>query len=158
MSKLVWWNIDAVSRIVYIERKPPDKNRPKPKAGWRIKRKQVTMGFLVFLKKVFGANDEVDEEIIEARKRHNIAVEGPEKKEKRNRVEEMKKRREEDRGEFDVWEELKYYRQNFFLGGWASRKIGFTPNDDKPKEELEALERKREEKRQLKEEKKMRGQ
>lgn len=117
------------------------------------------MGFWSFMKKVFGADDdEVDDEIIAARKRLNIEVGEGGKEEEINSAEERKKRRQEEIAQYDVWEDLKYYRQTFFLGGWASRKFGLRPeSSDKLKEELEELERKREEKRRLKEEKKMRG-
>lgn len=93
------------------------------------------MGFFSFLKKVFGGEDEDEKELDAARARHGITV---------DKNEMNKDRTEEDRFAegYDVWEELRNYRSNFFVGNWVSKK--FRPiGEEKVKKELEELEKKR---------------
>jgi hypothetical protein len=93
------------------------------------------MGLLSFLKKVFGGEDEDEAELDAARARHGIIV---------DKKEMDKARTEEERfGEdYDVWEDLKNFRINFFMGSWASKK--FRPvGEDKVRKQLEELEKKR---------------
>lgn len=93
------------------------------------------MGFLSFLKKVFGGEDEDEKELDAARARHGITV---------DKAEMDKARTEQERfaEEYDVWEEIKNYRTNFFVGNWINRKF-HTVGEEKVKKQLEELEKKR---------------
>jgi hypothetical protein len=104
------------------------------------------MGFLSFIKKIF-TSDDVDEATLDAaRARHGIKVGEKDKVPSKKRLTEA----ERFGRDYDVWEELHYFRSNFFLGRWASRK--FRPiGEDKLKKKLEELEKKREEERRKKE-------
>jgi hypothetical protein len=94
------------------------------------------MGFFSFVKKVFaGEEDEDEKELDAARSRHGIVVDKKEMDKRRTEQEEFAEN-------YDVWEDLKNYRSNFFMGSWINRK--FKPvGDDKVKKELEELEQKR---------------
>lgn len=94
------------------------------------------MGLLSFFKKVFTGEDEKQEkELDEARARHGIQV---------DKVEMNKKTSYEERfgEEYDVWEDIRNIRSNFFLGTWASRKFHIV-GEDKVKKQLEDLDKKR---------------
>ena len=95
------------------------------------------MGFLSFMKKVIGMEGEDDPAIIAARARHGI---DPDK------LEEKERKSEQDRftEQFDVWEEIRNIRMNFFIGNWASKKFRII-GEDKVKKQLADLEKKREE-------------
>jgi len=104
------------------------------------------MGFFSFIKNVFGGEDEDEMELDAARARHGIMV---------DKKEMNKKQTEEERfaENYDVWEDLKNYRSNFFMGSWVNKK--FHPvGEEKVKKQLEELEKKRqaEEKRKRGEE------
>ena len=105
------------------------------------------MGFLSFIKKLFTCGD-VDKAALNAvRARHGIKVDENEK------VSVNESPVEIDRSvrEYNVWEEIRNYRSNFFFGSWATRK--FHPfGEDKVKKQLAELEKKREEERKKKEE------
>jgi hypothetical protein len=104
------------------------------------------MGFLSFVKKWFTGTD-VDEAALDAaRARHGIKVS---QKEKRS-VNKSKAEKEPYAPEYDVWEELRYFRSSFFIGRWASRKLR-PIGEDKLKKKLAELEKKREEERRKKE-------
>lgn len=102
------------------------------------------MGFISFWKRVFIGEIDDDPELRAARSRHNIDV-GEEKGQRKG------DREEEARKPYDPWEDIDNMRRNFFMGSWASRKFRVI-GEDKLKADLEALERKREEKRKAKEE------
>ena len=102
------------------------------------------MGLVSFFKKLFGGGgDEGDEELRAARARHGIKTGEDRPAEKRGR--------KPDKEPYNPWEDIDNLRRNFLMGGWASRKIRLG-GQDKLREELEALERKREEERRRKEE------
>jgi hypothetical protein len=103
------------------------------------------MGFFSFFKKVFAGDIDEDDPVLNAaRARHNIDM-GETKEEK-------ERRRREEAQKYDPWEEIDNMRRNFFMGSWASRQVRWRPRHDKLREELEEIERKREEKRKAKEE------
>ena len=93
------------------------------------------MGLFSFIKKVFGGEDEDEKELDAARARHGITVD----------KKEMDKTRTEEEifaENYDVWDDLKNYRSNFFMGSWVNKK--FRPiGEEKVKKQLEALEKKR---------------
>jgi hypothetical protein len=90
------------------------------------------MSFFDFFKKIFSADDDVnDAELNAARARHGITVDpNAEKEEERA-----------EREAYDPWEEVKNARMNFFVGSWASKKFRIV-GEDKVKAELAALEKK----------------
>ena len=94
------------------------------------------MGFLSFMKKVIGVESEDDAELNAARARHGINPDTPDEKTKseQNRFAEQ----------YDVWEEIRNIRSNFFIGNWATKKFHVV-GEDKVKKQLEELEKKREE-------------
>ncbi len=98
------------------------------------------MGVFSFLKKVFAGESADEEELDAARRRHGIVLTGKEKLEARRPTTEA----ERFAAEFDVWEELKNYRWNFFVGNWVARKI-HPVGEEKVKRDLERLEKKRQE-------------
>jgi hypothetical protein len=95
------------------------------------------MGFLSFMKKIIGGEDEDDAELNAARARHGINPDKLDKKEPKS----AQKRFTE---EYDVWEEIRNIRTNFFIGNWANKKFRVV-GEDKVKKQLEELEKKREE-------------
>ena len=97
------------------------------------------MGFLSFMKKVLGGESEDDAELNAARARHGIDI---------NEPDENKPKSEQERftENYDVWEEIKNIRTNFFIGNWANKKFRVI-GEDKVKKQLEDLEQKREEER-----------
>jgi len=95
------------------------------------------MGFLSFMKKVIGVEDEDDAELNAARARHGINPDKLDEKEPKS----TQKRFTE---EYDVWEEIRNIRTNFFIGNWANKKFRVV-GEDKVKKQLEELEKKREE-------------
>jgi len=95
------------------------------------------MGFLSFMKKVIGVEDENDAEILAARARHGINLDKLDEKEPKS----AQKRFTE---EYDVWEEIRNIRTNFFIGNWATKKFRVV-GEDKVKKQLEELEKKHEE-------------
>jgi len=100
------------------------------------------MGFLSFLRKIFGGEDKDEVELDAARARHGIVVD---KKE----IDRTKTQSEHFGEEYDPWEELKNYRMNFFFGGWMTKK--FRPiNDDKVRKQLDELDKKRQEEEEQK--------
>jgi hypothetical protein len=99
-----------------------------------------------FFKKLLGMEEEeISEEIREARARHGIHV---------DETEDLKPKsnsRDDGRGEYDAWDELRNLRTNFFFGSWATRRYRrLTHHDDKLKQELEKVAREREEKERRK--------
>ena len=94
------------------------------------------MGIKSFLKKVFTSDADEDAELKSARARHNIVVDEDKKVEKRDK--------RKAPGPYDAWEEIDNVRRNFLLGSWASRKFRVI-GEDKLKQDLEALRKKREE-------------
>jgi hypothetical protein len=95
------------------------------------------MGFLSFMKKVIGVEDEDDAELNAARARHGI---NPDKLDEK----EPKSKQKRFTEEYDVWEEIRNIRTNFFIGNWATKKFRVV-GEDKVKKQLEELEKKREE-------------
>jgi hypothetical protein len=104
------------------------------------------MGFLSFIKKLFTGADVDEAALNAARARHGIKVGEKDKVASKKPITEA----ERSAPDYDVWEELRYFRSSFFLGRWASRK--FRPlGEDKLKKKLVELEKKREEERRKKE-------
>jgi hypothetical protein len=101
------------------------------------------MGLISFFKKVFADEDEDDPELRAARARHNIVVDEGNQRDKREK--------EGEKEPYDPWTEVDNLRRNFFMGSWAARKFRVI-GEDKLKADLEALEKKREEKRKAEEE------
>ena len=97
------------------------------------------MDFISFWKKVFTGGADDDPELRAARARHNIDI-----------GEEEASSLEEAKQPYDAWEDIDNMRRNFFMGSWASHQVGWRPRHDKLREELEEIERKREEKRRKK--------
>jgi hypothetical protein len=95
------------------------------------------MGFLSFMKKVIGVESEDDAELNAARARHGINPENLDEKEPKNKQERFAE-------DYDVWEEIRNIRTNFFIGNWATKKFHVV-GEDKVKKQLEELEKKREE-------------
>jgi hypothetical protein len=93
------------------------------------------MGFFSFIKSVFGGEDADEKELDAARARHGITV---------DKTVMDKPRTEQERfaEEYDVWEDIKNYRTNFFVGNWINRKF-HTVGEEKVKKQLEELEKKR---------------
>ncbi|MGD0779358.1 MAG: hypothetical protein ABR954_01060 [Dehalococcoidales bacterium] len=105
------------------------------------------MGFFSLIKKIFAGESADEEELDAARKRHGIVLTQGEKAEANKSTTEAERFAEE----YDVWEDLKNYRWNFFVGRWAARK--FHPiGEDKVKRDLERLERKRQKETERKKE------
>jgi len=95
------------------------------------------MGFLSFLKKIFGGGSADEAELDAARARHGITVDKEEMDKARTEAERFAE-------DYDVWEDIKNYRASFFVGGWVSKK--FHPiGEDKVKKQLADLEKKRQE-------------
>lgn len=97
------------------------------------------MGLGSFLKKIFGADSFDEAELREYREKHGIDVseDEPDGVEIKSEMQEMEN--------YDVWEDIRNVRMNFFFGSWVTRK--FRPiGEDKLKKDLEELERKRREK------------
>jgi hypothetical protein len=98
------------------------------------------VSFFSFLKKVFAGESADEEELDAARRRHGIMLTEKEKKEAKIPTTDV----ERFAKEYDVWEDLKNYRMNFFLGSWVTRR--FRPvGEEKVKRDLERLEKKRRE-------------
>lgn len=99
-----------------------------------------------FFKKLLGMEDEeVSDEIRQARARHGIQVDETEN------LRSKKDSADDERGEYDAWEDLRNLRTNFFFGSWATRRYRrMTHHDDKLKQELEKVAREREEKERRK--------
>jgi hypothetical protein len=104
-----------------------------------------------FWDKLFGGRKEpVSDEVKQARERLGIQVDEEEKKEEQRRELEKKRKTgwELDAKDYDPWDELRNVRTNFWIGGWAAKRLHWRPNTDKLREELEEVARKREEKEQ----------
>jgi hypothetical protein len=101
----------------------------------------VVMGIGTFFKKLFGNEDTDEKELEAARARHGIVLSAKDK------VDMNQATSDEERmaDEYDVWDDLKQMRSSFFIGGWAAKKFHVV-GDNKVKKELEALQKKREEK------------
>ena len=95
------------------------------------------MGFLSFMKKVIGGESEDDAELNAARARHGIDLNEADEKGPKTKQESFAEN-------YDVWEEIKNIRSNFFIGNWATKKFRIV-GEDKVKKQLEELEKKREE-------------
>lgn len=94
------------------------------------------MGLLSFFRKVFSGEDEQQEkELDEARARHGIQVDKVQMDKKTSYEEQFAE-------EYDVWDDIRNIRSNFFFGSWASRKFHIV-GEDKVKKQLEKLEKKR---------------
>jgi hypothetical protein len=98
------------------------------------------MGFLNFLKTVFSpTTPEEEDEFRKLRAKHGITTEEEEAVKKQ--AGEYNQPGDPD---YDVWEDLRNYRLNFFLGSWVTRK--FRPiGEDKLKKRLDELEKRRQE-------------
>ena len=98
--------------------------------------------------KLFGGKREAKkEELRLARERHGIEVDEEEEAEEEKGA--IKKSNwEVDTGPYDPWEDLKDLRTSFWIGGWAAKRLRWRPANDKLREELEEVARKREEKAQ----------
>lgn len=104
------------------------------------------MGFISAIKKIFGGLGGDDAELREARARHkDIVVDEPAEKTRYPTEQERMAQY------FDIREEIDSFRTSFFFGRYLTRKFGMYPRHDKLKEELDALERKKEEKRKQEE-------
>ena len=100
------------------------------------------MGFLSFIKKVFGGESKDEVKLDAARARHGITVDKKEMDKAKTEAERFGK-------DYNVWDDLRNYRANFFVGNWVARK--FRPiGEDKVKKQLADLEKKREEERKRK--------
>ncbi len=96
------------------------------------------MGLRLFLKQIFSLNPQEDPELQRLRAKHGIVTD---EKETELPLEKKSKPGNED---YDVWEDIRNYRLNFFFGSWVTRK--FRPiGEEKLKKDLEALEKKHEE-------------
>ena len=98
------------------------------------------MGFRSFIKKIF-AGESVDESTLDAaRARHGIKLDAKQK------VEADQPATEGERfgKDYDIWEDLRHFRANFFVGSWVNRKFHVI-GEDKVKKQLEDLEKKRRE-------------
>jgi hypothetical protein len=94
------------------------------------------MGFFSFIKMIFAG--ESDEEALDAaRARHGIKLTDSEKREAKKATTEA----ERYGSEYDVWEDLKNYRTDFFLGSWVRHKVR-PVGEEKLKRDLEKLEKK----------------
>lgn len=101
-----------------------------------------------FWAKLFGQEeDPVSDAVKAGRERHGIEVDEPEKKEKG-------KWQPPEYEAYDPWEEIRSIRSSFYVGRWAGRKLKWIPDKEGLKADLEKVQRKREEKERLKEEKK----
>jgi hypothetical protein len=95
------------------------------------------MGLRSFLQKLINGNSLAEEqELNAARARHGIAPED---------VEAAFRNAEERRqvAEFDAWEELKYFKTDFIMGNWVSKKIRPFFGIDNLKKDMNKLEEKR---------------
>ena len=102
-----------------------------------------------FWDKFFGRGSEpISDEIKQARERHGI---NPGEEEEQRPGAGARGRFEEE--PYDPWEELRNIRSNFWVGGWAARRLRWRPNTDKLREDLEEMEKEREEKQRQKIEK-----
>jgi len=100
------------------------------------------MGFWSFMKKVFSPSGQDEAELQKLREKHGITADEKDTKtgEKKNKP---------GAEDYDVWEDLRNMRMNFYLGSWVSRK--FRPiGEDKVKKQLADLEKKREEEEERK--------
>jgi hypothetical protein len=94
------------------------------------------MGFWSFMKKIFSVSSRDEAELEEYRVKHGIDV-GDIKSD-------TEIKNEPGREGYDVWEDLRNIRMNFFFGSWITRK--FRPiGEDKLKKQLDELEKKRQE-------------
>ena len=105
------------------------------------------MGFFSFIKKIF-AGENVDEAALDAaRARHGIKIDAKQKAEVNKPATEAQRFAKN----YDAWEDVRYYRSNFFLGSWVTRK--FHPiGEEKVKKQLEDLEKKGQAEAELKKE------
>jgi hypothetical protein len=92
------------------------------------------MGFTDFFKKIFNGDEAVDEELRAARERHGIAGDDSENKDDKLA-----------REEYDPWDEVRNARTQFYIGSWATKKHRII-GEDKLKADLEALEKKKQQK------------
>jgi hypothetical protein len=105
------------------------------------------MGFFSFVKKVFAGEEAGDEaELDAARARHGIKLTAQDKIEAGKHISEEQRFAEN----YDVWEDLKHFRSNFFMGNWVTHK--FHPvGEDKVKKQLAELQQQRDEEAEKKE-------
>jgi hypothetical protein len=108
--------------------------------GENIKRGGGKMGFLESLKKIFSLTTPEEEAVLaRLREKHGIKMDDKDD----SSIVRQKKNRPGD-PDYDVWEDLRNMRANFFLGSWVTRK--FRPvGEEKLKKQLEEAERKRQE-------------
>ena len=104
-----------------------------------------------FFKRLLGLEEAgISDEIRAARARHGIEVEDPEITEAKAHLE-----KDQEKEDYDPWDEVRNMRANFFFGSWATRRYRqVVRNDDKLKEDLDKVARDREEKERLKAERK----
>jgi len=101
------------------------------------------MGLGSFLKEVFSLNRS-DEELQRLREKHGIVTD---EKETAGKPDGGKNKPGDP--DYDVWEDIRNLRTNFFFGSWVTRK--FHPiGEDKLKRDLEKLEQKRQEEEERK--------
>jgi hypothetical protein len=99
------------------------------------------MGFWSFLKEIFSPSGGDETELQQYRDRHGIKSEENIIEEKRPDIAMSNKPGSEN---YDVWEDIRNLRMNFFFGSWVTRK--FRPvGEDKLKKQLDELEKKRQE-------------
>jgi hypothetical protein len=98
------------------------------------------MGFLSSLKKVFSlTTPEEEAELAKLRAKHGIVTD-----EKEAVGQPQHKKNRPGAADYDVWDDIRNIRTNFFLGSWVTRK--FRPiGEEKLKKQLEELEKKRQE-------------
>ncbi len=109
------------------------------------------MGFLSFIKKVFAGESADDAALDAARARHGIKVDAKTKAAADKTTTEA----EHFAANYDAWEELRHWRSNFFFGRWVTRKF-YPIGEDKVKNQLEDLEKKRQAEAERKKEKEAR--
>src|SRR4030042_4575047 len=95
------------------------------------------MSFWSFMKKVFSVGGQDDAQLQRRGAKHGIVVDDELSLDK-----EKKAKAKAEAAEYDVWEDLRNIRTNFYLGSWATKK--FRPiGEEKLKKTLAALEKKR---------------
>jgi hypothetical protein len=95
------------------------------------------MGFWASIKRIINGNSAAEEaELDAARARHGIAADEIEKA-----FRSAKEQREA--ANFDAWEELKYFKTDFIMGNWASKKLRPFFGAESLKKDIDKLEEKR---------------
>jgi hypothetical protein len=102
--------------------------------GKTISGERLSMSFWSFLQKIFSLSGQDEAELDKLRAKHGIVVD-----------EKLSVDKDKEKAEaYDVWEDIRNIRTNFYLGSWATKK--FRPiGEEKLKKQLADLEKKREE-------------